>query len=241
MGWELRSSAALLAILGVGAAPVAQLRADTGTTGKSDAQRKVQLFNIPSQPLLSALQAYSAVTGDQVLCESRLAAGRRSAPVVGLFTPETALKMLLDGTALTIRYSGPRDIALVLAGSDGSLDDPALATGSGKAGVLVLDTLHVDVPVGAERRPDFSDYGMMVRTTVRRAIMRDPATSHRIFDLQVDIYVGPHGALYEPHLLNSTGIATLDAAIERVLTSVVVGKDPPEGFTQPVRIALVSI
>ncbi len=237
----LRSLLALLAILGVGAAPAVQGRADNDEKGKSDSQRKVQLFNIPAQPLIQALRSYSAVTGYQVICESRLSNGRRSKPVVGLFTPETALRMLLDGTPLTIRYAGPQDITLMMSGSDPLLDAPELSTAGGSAGVLVLDTLHVDVAVGAERRPDFGDYGMTVSSAVRRALARDAATAHHVFDVQIDIYVGPRGALYEPHLLGSTGVASLDAAIERVVKSTVVGKDPPEGMPQPIRIGMVAI
>ena len=241
MGRGLWSLPALLAILGVGTVPAMPIRADTGGNEKSTSQRKIRLFNIPAQPLIAALQSYSAVTGYQVICDTRLAAGRRSKPVIGLFTPETALRMLLDGTALTIRYTGPQDITLAPAGSDGLLGDPALGTNSGDAGVMVLDTLHVDVAIGAEHRSDFSEYGMIVRSAVRRALANDPATSHRIYDLQLDIFVGPGGVVRRPHLLSSTGTAQLDAAIVRVLGSTVIGKEPPPGLPQPVRIAIVAI
>jgi TonB family protein len=204
--------------------------------------RKVQLFNIPAQPLASALQAYSAVTGDEVILDGRLAASKRSSAVVGLFTSETALRMLLDGTDLTIRHTGPQDVTLVAADAIGSGADPRVAdSGGDRVGVMVLDTLYVDLPPGAERRPDFSEYGRMVRLDVKRALARDAETSNRVFDLQIDIWIDREGRVERPRLLASTGRPRLDAAIRRVLASTTLEKPPPPDLPQPVRIAVVAI
>jgi hypothetical protein len=204
--------------------------------------RKVLLFNIQAAPLPLALQAYSAVTDNEVICDSRLAAGRRSSPVVGLFTAETALRILLDGTELTIRYTGPQDITLMAASASAVLGDgDAADLGGGRIGVMVLDTLHVDVPVGAERRPDFSDYGRAVRLEVKRSLAQDPETANRIFDLQIDIWINHEGRLRQPRLLQSTGRPRLDAAIRRVLEATVIKQPPPMDLPQPIRIAVVAI
>ncbi len=135
MGPALRSSTVLMAAFIALIAPASSALPGAVADRKSQAPRKVQLFNIPAQPLSSALQTYSAVSGNQVICDSRLARGRRSSVVVGLFTAETALRMLLDGTELTIRYTGPRDITLALAGSSDTVaGDPAFTGAPGDVG-----------------------------------------------------------------------------------------------------------
>lgn len=241
MGSVARTSLALLAALATLNAPAGMASAGNGA-GRAPPARKVQLFNIPAQSLASALQAYSAVTGNQVLCDSRLSAGQRSRPVVGLFTPETALRMLLDGTELTIRYTGPQDITLTAAGDNtGFADLDAAGSGGGRVGVMVLDTLHVDVPAGAEHRPDFTAYGRTVRLAIKDALTRDPETANRVFDLQIDIRIGRDGKVREPRLLRSTGRLRLDEAIRRVLESTVIKDFPPPELPQPIRIAVVAI
>ncbi len=209
---------------------------------RADSSPKVMLFNIPAQPLPSALLAYSAVTGDQVVCDTRLAAGQRSVPVVGLFTAQTALRMLVDGTDLIIRYTGPQDITLVSAragpGSDAS---SATALGDEATEVLALDTLHVEVALEAARTPDFGDYARTVRLAVKQALARDPDTADRVYDLQIDIWINREGRVRQPRLLRSSGRPGLDAAVRRVLSTTVIKAPPPAGLSQPIRIAVSAI
>lgn len=58
------------------------------------------VYKIPSQPLDPALKAFAAISGMQVLFETALTAGRRSAPVTGVFTADAALRTLLAGSGL---------------------------------------------------------------------------------------------------------------------------------------------
>uniref|UniRef100_UPI0019541826 STN domain-containing protein n=2 Tax=Pseudomonadota TaxID=1224 RepID=UPI0019541826 len=62
-------------------------------------------FDIPAQPLDAALASYFRATGVQLLYDSALTAGRRSGAVRGNFTPREALRQLLRGTGLIVRYS----------------------------------------------------------------------------------------------------------------------------------------
>ncbi|WP_165189911.1 STN domain-containing protein [Caulobacter soli] len=149
-----------------------------------------RLFNIPSQPLRPALEAYSVVTGAQLIYDSRLAEGRRSQRVVGVFKPETALRMLLEGSDLTVRYTGPLDITLVPI--ERSADAPeafAERPSSERSGALALDTLYVEVAPGSEDRPDFSRYGHAVRQALKEALARNSATSDRIYQVQFDLWI----------------------------------------------------
>jgi hypothetical protein len=63
-------------------------------------------FNIPAQPIASALDIYSAVTGREIFYDGALAKGRRSSTVQGSLAPEEALRSLLVGTGLVARATG---------------------------------------------------------------------------------------------------------------------------------------
>ncbi|HKU97356.1 MAG TPA: TonB-dependent receptor [Vineibacter sp.] len=73
---------------------------------------QAQQFNIPAQSLDSALAAYAAATGVQVLYDSRLTAGLQSAGVSGNLGPQEALTRLVAGSGLLARFTGPRAATL---------------------------------------------------------------------------------------------------------------------------------
>lgn len=63
-------------------------------------------FDIPAQPLSSALAIFGRQSGLQVSIPADLANGRTSSAVSGTMTPRQALSRLLTGTGLTYRISG---------------------------------------------------------------------------------------------------------------------------------------
>ncbi len=69
-------------------------------------------FAIARQPLVSALNAFTAVTGWQVGMPAELAAGVASPGVNGSLSPEKALARLLVGTNLSYRKLGDNSIIL---------------------------------------------------------------------------------------------------------------------------------
>ncbi len=73
---------------------------------------QAQQFNIPAQPLDSALAAYAAATGVQVIYDSRITSGLQSPGVSGSMAPEEALRRLVGGTGLLTRFTGPRAATL---------------------------------------------------------------------------------------------------------------------------------
>ncbi|BCA53921.1 Ferrichrome-iron receptor [Nitrospira sp. KM1] len=70
------------------------------------------MFNIPSQPLSSALHSFADTTDWQVSIPSEIAADMSSPGVTGSLTPEQGLKSLLVGTGLTYRFVGPKIVTL---------------------------------------------------------------------------------------------------------------------------------
>ncbi|WP_095078521.1 TonB-dependent receptor [Pseudomonas sp. Irchel s3h17] len=69
-------------------------------------------FAIAQQPLVSALNAFTVVTGWQVGLSAELAEGVASPGVQGALTPEKALDRLLAGTNLSYRKLGNNNIVL---------------------------------------------------------------------------------------------------------------------------------
>lgn len=69
-------------------------------------------FNIPAQPVGSALQAFSKQSGYRVLFPSRNLGSVRAAAVIGSYPAETALQQILEGTPLQVASITGRVVAL---------------------------------------------------------------------------------------------------------------------------------
>ncbi|MGY2399934.1 TonB-dependent receptor [Pseudomonas sp. SDO5271_S396] len=79
-------------------------------------------FSIEQQPLVSALNAFTAVTGWQVGLPAELGQGVSSPGVQGALSPEKALDRLLVGTNLSYRKLGNNNIVLEKRTSGGTLN-----------------------------------------------------------------------------------------------------------------------
>jgi hypothetical protein len=64
------------------------------------------VFDVPTQPLASALDAFSKVTGREIFYDGSIGRGRRSTAVEGSFMPDEALSLLLSGTNLVALPNG---------------------------------------------------------------------------------------------------------------------------------------
>jgi catecholate siderophore receptor len=74
-------------------------------------------FHVPAQPLTDALRDFSRQAGIHVQVDAAAASRLRSRPVSGTYTPPEALRALLAGTDLTVRFPDGR-LALVARGAD---------------------------------------------------------------------------------------------------------------------------
>ena len=99
-----------LAMLASGACSLPALAAEPA---KASAQRMGDYrFNIARQPLVSALNAFTAVTGWQVGLSAELAEGVASPGVNGSLPPEQALQGLLHGTGLSYRKLSNNNVVI---------------------------------------------------------------------------------------------------------------------------------
>ncbi|TXL72998.1 TonB-dependent receptor [Vineibacter terrae] len=111
-GANRRQGHVVMAVLAATFFPAAGVHAQPAPASRPTLVAQTRPFNIPAQPLDSALAAYAAATGVQVLYDSRITSGLRSGGVTGPLAPEEALRRLVAGTGLLVRFTGPRAATL---------------------------------------------------------------------------------------------------------------------------------
>ena len=99
-----------LALLASGACSLPALAAEPARA--SSPRMGDYRFSIGQQPLVSAINAFSQVTGWQVGFSAELAEGVASPGVQGALPPDAALKRLLQGTGLSFRKIGNANVVL---------------------------------------------------------------------------------------------------------------------------------
>ncbi len=176
-------------------------------------------FDIPSQPLTSALDAYSALTGQEVFYDGALVLGRHSDGVMGTFSPEAALRILLSGTNLVPRATGPQRFSITQAPE----------TAGNAHGLLAVSARN-----GAYER-----YFAEIQANLRQAFCRNPQTQPGGYQLVVKFWMGPSGVVQRSELIGSTGDQSRDSAFEAALETIKIGRPPPAGMPQPVTMAVL--
>ncbi len=206
IGRLLRSGWALILIGHVGAiCPAGVVRGEV--------LRGRQAFDLPSEPLGAALEAYARISGREVLYDGRLAEGRRSSPVQGGYTAETALQILLAGSGL---QANPKD-----------------------DGFFVLSAAPTRSPADRNSRQSAADthyYGAL-QASLRVALCR----SHALPDsgrIAARLWLNQAGAVLQAKLLGSTGNSEWDQRAVTVMSQLQV-MEPPLGFEQPVTIVVL--
>lgn len=167
-------------------------------------------FEISEQPLETALDAFVSISRLQVLYETWMTDGLRSAEVKGVLTREAALRQLLSGTGLDFVYTEQQAFTLVFARQ-------------------------------TTTRPisDFDTFLGLVQARVVTALCRYLETRPGAFRLALQLRIRPDGRVLRPVLLGSTGEDRRDAAINRVLTNLIVDIGPPPNMPQPITLVLL--
>lgn len=209
--WMARFGAVALAVLIV-------LSARDAYSGGSEARR----FNIEAQPLDQALASFSVSTGLQMLYDSALAAGRRSAPVAGAMEPREALALMLAGTGLSARFTSAGAVVIYAGSTSAVTLNPITATAApvvGRTGASV------------EARA----YAEAVQRQVIEALRQDTILSEGDYALSVRLWVREDGVTLRVEALSESGDFRRDeqflALVRRTLFPA-----PPADLPQPMRI-----
>ena len=208
-----------------------------GAAGAAEGEAVAMAFDIPAQPLASALEAYSMASGVQVLYDSRLAVARRSAAVQGFYLPEAALRQLLKGTGLVERYTAARDVVITAPGVEGAANSAKEAEKVAvMAGVFALDTLKVKADPVA--RQDYRLYAGIVQTDLQKLLQADKRTRKGRYRVGIKLWVGQEGRVLRLEVFKSSGDRERDEAISRVLANVALSEEPPANMPQPIRVMI---
>lgn len=194
-------------------------------------------FNIPSQSLAGALQAYGQTTGIQVLYESNSAVGRTSVAVEGAYTADAALNLLLTGTELRVRYIRPDAITLALPNAERvGYAAPAtpLATPD-----LSLGKLRVRRTADGDDTARLQDYSQRVQMDIQNALRKNARTRDGNYRAVLDIWIDPSRTIERTELFRSTGDQERDAAVSATLRGLTISRPAPANTPRPVRVVIV--
>jgi hypothetical protein len=176
-------------------------------------------FDIPAQPLASALDRYAALTHRSVVFRDALVSGRTSSPVVGRYPSKTALQALLADTGLVA-------------------DDPGGDQGGKDAFVLKPAAVQPEpepLPHAAfDRR-----YDALIQARVWQALCADPRTVPGKYRAVLQLRVDGAGRLGQARLLVASGDARRDAAMLAILAGLRIDSAPPPDLAQPLTLAIL--
>jgi hypothetical protein len=179
--------------------------------------QRLMTFDIPSQPLAAALEGYGNTTGLEVLYKSGLAVGRRSRAVSGPLTPEAALRMLLGGTGLDVRYLADHSLMLI----------PEQQAEQGEQAPAPL-------PVAVDH------YYARIQANLREALCATGGDARPgSYQVTAQLWIDLAGHVVRYQRLDSTGTPDVDRNIDRILRGLSIDTPPPQNFAQPVTIMVM--
>ncbi|MCR6477777.1 STN domain-containing protein [Variovorax sp. ZS18.2.2] len=178
-------------------------------------------FDIPRQPLQSALARFHGLTGQSLLYDELIAEGRMAGPLQGEYTPEAALHRLLEGSGIVARYTSQAAFMLVRE---------AAPEGAGS----VPPAQDPEAPARAARQ----DYYGRLQARLVAVLCGDPKTIPGSYRLALNIWVGADNTVSRM-LLHPTGDVARDARIRALLTGLALPAEPPVGLAQPVTLLVL--
>lgn len=203
---------ALMAVC-LGSLAAAMAPASAADDGNDPAHAGRVVFDIPAQPLVSALDAYSTLTGRELFYDGALVQGHRSAAVTGALTPDVALRILLRGTDFAWRATGPHSFTIAPARRAASLVPP---------------------PAAAHAAGDYGPFFAALQLGLRQAFCRSPETWPARYQLLIRFWIAPSGAVIRSELLGSTGSRERDRAFSAALQRLRLAAPLPGDMPQPV-------
>lgn len=198
-----------------------------------DRPSDVQTYNIPAQPLGSALPRYSATSGVDFLLDEPEAAGRQSSAVIGSYTPPQALHILLEGTGLAARFTSRTSAVIAPIGRA-----PNAATSSRQSGgaVVTLDMMRVTAPrlIGSVEPPINLQFLHRLASGIHAAIYgANLAERGAGASLRIQTRITDDGRLYEVRIATPSADPRRDARIVALLEGRQLDLVPPKGMRQP--------
>jgi hypothetical protein len=172
------------------------------TTEALVAERHVPLrFEIHAQPLTDAIDRLAAITRWSAFYRTDTIAGVQAAAVQGWYTPDAALRMLVDRSGLVVQYTAADAFVLEPLGGPRTSAAPA-------------ESLRDTVQEG------------LLQAGMREVFCRDARIAPGGYRVAVSFQLDGAGRVVQPVLLDSTGDRDRDAAIMDGLHQVRTGRAP---------------
>lgn len=172
-------------------------------------------FDIPSQSLNGALGRYGDATGREALYDASLTAGKLSGDVVGVFSPDEALRQLLSTTGLVPEFIDEKKFVLLAA-------PEVRRQASRKA-----------------RSPQHWRYYGLIQLTILDVLCRSRHARPGQYRIVALFWIAPDGTVEKVRRIGSTGGAEIDQQFDAVLRRARVGEPPPADFVSPVLMLIV--
>src|SRR5438132_5708925 len=137
----MRNKARVLGCLLVGTSVISL--AQPTAAAAVQASQAVRFYDIPAQPLGTALSSYAEVSGVDLVANPAAVKGKRSHAIKGNFSPEDALSEILRGTSLDYRMSSNGSV--IVGGTMGMI--PASAPTGNVEGVQLAQNTSPAEPV----------------------------------------------------------------------------------------------
>jgi TonB family protein len=173
-------------------------------------------FDIPAQPLPSALDAFSAASGYQILTANIGSPAPRSSSVKGVLAPRAALSKLIAGTGVAVEFTAAGAVVLtpvVRSAPSGFADPPPL-------------------------RPDMAAYDAVLQRGIFGALCRNVTIWPGAYRAALDVWIASTGQVDRAELLDTTGDPERDRRILAALRASVFAAPPP-GLPQPTTVVIM--
>lgn len=173
-------------------------------------------FDIPAQPLETALQEYTEVTGLNVLLDRSLIADQHSPGAQGSFTAQQALQQLIVHSGLDAQYASSRTFTL----------RPRTQQQPKPAQPVPPVALHVSQRVTAFQR------------TLERAICHSDVLPEGNYRMLIQAWLSPQGSVDALRLVKQTDDSQRDKQVLDALRSLTF---PPSSGSMPQPITLLLL
>jgi len=194
-------------------------------------------FNIPAQPLTSALNTFAETSGLQVSYPSEMASGLTSSSLVGAYTPQAGLNVLLSGTGLAYSFTEAATVTLVqggavaaapvLAQAQASSDEPSSAASTEKQKpVKVPEIVVKDV----KERDDYNNYVAPEANTATRTDTPIIQVPQSIAVVTQNVIQDQRAVRVEQALRNVSGVALGDVGQSGIAADVAYCRGFPCGY-----------
>jgi hypothetical protein len=177
---------------------------------ESPRQEQRLVFDIPAQPLASALEAFSAASGYQILMAEAASGSMVGNAVKGLLLPREALSRML-GAGLKAQFTGDR------------------------AAIIVRDLRGTSATVSS--RTD-GDYDAALQSAAIAVLCRNAATRPGTYRAALDLWISRSGSIERAELLHTTGDTERDHLIVAALHALN-ATPPPQALEQPTTLLVL--